>query len=306
MKLLASLGAFLLSGIINAAPLHNIVIFGDSLSDNGNLYEMMNHQLPQSPPYYEGRFSNGPVWIEYLVSSYFSNGDAHLFNYAVGGSGVGEDDEDDVLLTLKKQVNMYFLSHQDKASPDELYVIWIGANNYLGVPEDTEQTLNEVNTGIFDSVEQLISKGAKHILLLNIPNLGKTPAAVEFGSADMLDYYSLQHNERLFESFNQVKKKHPEVNWLYFDLNVLFTDVIDHPHNYNFTNVTETCSEFVSNELSKKSVLKMASFTRPTINNSACDGYLFFDLVHPTTYAHQLIAERVRELLDNSGIEFAE
>jgi len=50
MKLLATLGAFLFSGIVAATPLHNVVIFGDSLSDNGNLYEFMKHQLPQSPP----------------------------------------------------------------------------------------------------------------------------------------------------------------------------------------------------------------------------------------------------------------
>ncbi len=58
MKLLATLGAFVFSGIVADAPLHNIVVFGDSLSDNGNLYEIMKHQLPQSPPYFEGRFSN--------------------------------------------------------------------------------------------------------------------------------------------------------------------------------------------------------------------------------------------------------
>ncbi|MDF1929887.1 hypothetical protein PGH45_07210 [Legionella pneumophila] len=49
MKLLASLCAFLLSGVVSATPLNNIVVFGDSLSDNGNLYEYMKHQLPQSP-----------------------------------------------------------------------------------------------------------------------------------------------------------------------------------------------------------------------------------------------------------------
>lgn len=50
MRLLATISAFLFSGIISATPLHNIVIFGDSLSDNGNLYEFMKKQIPQSPP----------------------------------------------------------------------------------------------------------------------------------------------------------------------------------------------------------------------------------------------------------------
>ncbi|HDV5785644.1 TPA: hypothetical protein RJD83_002616 [Legionella pneumophila] len=43
----------------------NIVVFGDGLSDNGNLYAYTNHRRPASPAYYNGRFSNGPVWVEY-------------------------------------------------------------------------------------------------------------------------------------------------------------------------------------------------------------------------------------------------
>ncbi len=307
MKLLVTLGAFLFSSLINAAPLHNIVVFGDSLSDNGNLYEIMKHQLPQSPPYYEGRFSNGPVWVEYVIKSYFPNSaSAHLFDYAVGGSGVSEEEDDDVLFTLKKQVNTYLLSHQDKADPDDLYVVWIGANNYLGLPSDTEQTLNDVNAGIVHGIEKIIRKGAKHILLFNLPNLGKTPAAIEFDAEEEMNYFSMQHNEMLYQSFNQLKIDNPEVEWLYFDLGTMFADVVEHPGDYGFNNVTTTCTNSIVDELSKKSLLKMVARVTPKDNNDACDGYLFFDLVHPTAYAHQLIAEKVRQMLDVSGIEFSE
>jgi phospholipase/lecithinase/hemolysin len=51
---------FLLSILISfwslcsfSKSLNQLVVFGDSLSDRGNLYEYMNHQLPMSPPYYE-------------------------------------------------------------------------------------------------------------------------------------------------------------------------------------------------------------------------------------------------------------
>lgn len=308
MKLLVTLSAVLFSGLINAAPLHNIVVFGDSLSDNGNLYEVMKHQLPQSPPYYEGRFSNGPVWVEQVLASYFpSSATTHLLDYAVGGSGVSEeDDDDDILFTLKKQITTYLLSHDDKANADDLYVVWIGANNYLGLPSDTEKTLNDVNEGIIHSVEILISKGAKHIVLFNLPNLGKTPAAAEFDAADIMDYFSVQHNERLRQSFNKLKQSYPEVEWLYFDLGSMFNDVIDHPDHYGFTNVSGTCSNYSSDEEAKTSLLRMVSRVTPKAKGDVCDGYLFFDLVHPTTYAHGLIAEKVRIMLDEAGIEFTE
>jgi phospholipase/lecithinase/hemolysin len=307
MKLLVTLGAFLFSGLINAAPLHNIVVFGDSLSDNGNLYEIMKHQFPQSPPYYDGRFSNGPVWIEHVIASYFpTSSTTHLLDYAIGGSGVSEEDEDDVLFTLRKQVHTYLLSHQDKASADDLYVVWIGANNYLGLPSDVAKTLHDVNLGIVHSIELLLDKGAKHILLINIPDLGKTPAATEFDSADIMGIFSTHHNQMLNYSFNMLKQRHPQVEWLYFDLGTMFDDVIEHPGSYGFTNVSETCSNSIADEFTKKSLLKMVASVTPKENSDACEGYLFFDLVHPTAYAHRLIAQNVREMLDAAGIEFAD
>ncbi len=37
-----------------------------------------------------------------------------------------------------------------------------------------------------------------------------------------------------------------------------------------------------------------------------CYGYLFFDLVHPSAAAHQLIAEKVQNLLEEQGVQFSE
>ncbi len=47
-----------------------IVMFGDSLSDTGKMYSKMRGYLPSSPPYYQGRFSNGPVWLEQLTQQF--------------------------------------------------------------------------------------------------------------------------------------------------------------------------------------------------------------------------------------------
>lgn len=47
-------------------PFSRIVAFGDSLSDIGNFYRLTGGVLPP-PPYDNGRFSNGPLWIEYLA-----------------------------------------------------------------------------------------------------------------------------------------------------------------------------------------------------------------------------------------------
>ena len=72
MKKLALLGmlfpAILLTSSIGAAfdlsKVHNLVVFGDSLSDNGNSYAAVG--LPK-PPYYEGRWTNGYNWVDYFT-----------------------------------------------------------------------------------------------------------------------------------------------------------------------------------------------------------------------------------------------
>lgn len=307
MKLLATLGAFLFSGIVAAAPLHNVVVFGDSLSDNGNLYEFMKHQIPQSPPYFEGRFSNGPVWIELLMASYFpSDPKSHLLDYAFGGAGVSEEEGDDDLFTLKKEINTYLLAHHDKASEDNLYVIWIGGNNYLAMPDDVEKTLKSVNDGITHGIQKLIDKGAKHFLIVNLPDLGRTPAAIEFGSIDGMRHYSTEHNKSLYKTVEQFKATHPDVEWIFYDMGKTFAKLMENPAEYGFTNITGTCYNTLVNEETKKSVLKMVANIQPKNTMVQCEGYLFFDLVHPTALAHEILADDARHMLDEAGIQFSE
>ncbi len=308
MKLLATFAAFLFSGIVAATPIKNVVIFGDSLSDNGNLYEFMNRQLPQSPPYYEGRFSNGPVWIEHLIASYFPDNPApYLHDYAFGGAGVSAGEEDDeVLFTLGRQIKTYLKEHNDKASDDSLFIVWIGANNYLAAPEEEEQTLQDVNTGIAHGLQILVENGAKHILVLNIPDLGRTPAATEFGSIELLTYFSDRHNDMLLKTVENFKQTYSDVDWIYFDMHKAFNEVLERAEDYGFSNITGTCSDLIADELSRKSVLNMVAHVKPGRVLDGCDGYLFFDLVHPTALAHKILAAKARDLLDAIGVEISD
>ncbi|MDP3704871.1 MAG: SGNH/GDSL hydrolase family protein [Legionellaceae bacterium] len=302
--------ALLFSTLSFAEPLHKIVVFGDSLSDNGNLYEYMKHQLPLSPPYYEGRFTNGPVWVERLANTlYPSDWKAHLLDYAFGGAGVlveNGDFDDDVLFTLGREIDSYLLAHQNQADEHSLFVVWMGANNYLAVPDDVDETINAVNRNIKLSLQRLVDRGAKHILVINLPDLGNTPAAHDFEATDGLTYCSKTHNATLAKKVAQLQVENPSVQWLQFDVDQLFGHVMDDPSRFGFSNTTETCYEALLDFPSSKSVLNMVATVHPkTLKGShACDGYFFFDPVHPTALAHQLMAERIHELLTNSGITF--
>src|SRR5262245_4760808 len=71
---------------VHAANINKTIFFGDSLSDDGNLYSLLLHLVPKSPPYFEGRFSNGPTWAEHLGKYYHDKNSASYRNYAYGGA----------------------------------------------------------------------------------------------------------------------------------------------------------------------------------------------------------------------------
>lgn len=310
------LAFFLLSFSLfgHATTLDRLIVFGDSLSDNGNLYEYMKHQLPLSPPYYQGRFTNGPVWVEYLNAKFYpeespAQAQSHLLDYAFGGAGVSEqadsDDEEDALFTLSREVDGYLLSHQDQADPKALFVVWIGANNYIAMPDDPDAEVQAVNHGIQQTLERLVKKGARHFLVVNLPDLGITPAARDFDLMDTMSHMSDEHNKMLKNNIEQLKITYPDVQWMLFDVNQVLHDIIDSPATYGFTNVTDTCyEEVMDTAASNKGILNMVSTVSRHKKPNACNGYFFFDPVHPSGPTHLIMAERTKQLLDDMGITF--
>lgn len=304
MKITLTFLALIFSTLVSAAPLNKIVVFGDSLSDNGNLYAYMKQQLPLSPPYYEGRFSNGPVWVELLTTGYYSNdASTHLENYAYGGAGVTDDE--DALFSLNHELDSYFLAHQDKTDEKSLYVIWIGANNYLSLPSPIDESVKTVITGIEQNLKRLADKGAKHILVVNLPDLGLAPAARELEAVAQLTAYTNQHNDALNNSVAELQKIYPDTQFIYFDVNTPFCDMWKNPQNYGFSNVAETCYDTMINPEEAQPLLKMVSMVKLADKNPGCDGFLFFDNIHPSAAAHAIMADRTKLLLLSLGIEFS-
>ncbi len=310
MKIIFILVSLVFSTLAGAMPLNKLVVFGDSLSDNGNLYEYMKHELPMSPPYYKGRFTNGPVWVELLMDEYYSqDAQTHLLDYAFGGAGVAEEDDtdpDDVLFTLNREIDSYLLSHNDKADDQSMYVVWMGANNYLAVPENADETVETVTSGIKHELERLVEKGAKHIMVVSVPNLGRIPAAKDFDAVPLLTELSTKHNAKLKEMISEFEVSTPSVQWLYFDINNVMNELLDFPERYGLTNITDTCYEEMVNEPSDESILKMVSRVKAHAKapHNACSGYLFFDPVHPSETAHLLMVEQTKKMFDEKGITF--
>ena len=114
-----------------------IVVFGDSLTDTGNFFFISGDTYPVSPPYYDGRFSNGPVWIETFAPLLGVDADfdtpwvvdpTSADNFATGGANSGYDDIWDSTLGLLSQISA-FGYYGGSFAPDDLAVVWAGAND---------------------------------------------------------------------------------------------------------------------------------------------------------------------------------
>lgn len=288
----------------------NIVVFGDSLSDNGNLYEYMNHAIPASPPYFKGRFSNGPVWAEMLQKYLEERGQKiNLLDYAFGGAAIAEGPEDDELyFTLRREINTYLLAHDEKADPESLYVVWIGANNYLGLDPESdvasvESTVDGVVRGIRHGLGKLAKAGAKNVLVINLPDLSQTPMSKMWDAGTFFRMVSDKHNQVLANSIERVKTKYPEVNWYAYDVGIVFDKLINNPSAYGITNFNDTCYESTMPESQgARTMLQIAAKIKRKQQADGCDGFLFFDPVHPTKIAHNAFAQDILQfLLDNAA-----
>jgi phospholipase/lecithinase/hemolysin len=88
-------------------------------------------------------------------------------------------------------------------------------------------------------------------------------------------------------------------------MNGAFNEVLEHAAHYGFTNITETCARSTADVRKGLSVLKMAANMKPDSLDINCDGYLFFDLVHPTAYAHHILAGKVQTMIEAAGLELS-
>ncbi len=263
-----------------AVEFSQIFVFGDSLSDTGNIFEITEGRNPPSPPYFDGRYSDGPVWVEYLALE-LEIGPADLTNYAFGGATTGtmNQDSNPRVIGLQQQIER-FVANQTSLDPDALYIIWAGANDYLGgSASDPTQPVNQLIT----SIERLAERGAQTFLIANLPDLGELPATLNGERSPTLTTLSDRHNQGLVVRLNALSQaRSPDVNIIVLDVNTLFEEVTANPEGFGFADVTRACL---------------------AIQCQNPGEFLFWDDIHPTTAAHQQIAALALSALQPANVD---
>jgi phospholipase/lecithinase/hemolysin len=250
-----------------AGPYSQMIDFGDSLSDTGN--DLIQLGFPKAP-YFQGRFSNGPNWIDQLAAKLgVADPQPSLAggtNYAYGGATAATLTAG--VPNLPQQVQMY-LQKSPQADPKALYTVLMGANDFFGGQTDPSIPANAVNAAL----TSLIAAGAKTIIVPNLPPQGITPSIRGQGQAavNAINSLDVQFNADLAADVKTLQQNNPGVKIALVDLFDEANAIIKNPGAFGFTNVTdEGINAPPATDLSK---------------------YLFWDPVHPTTVGHTLIAD---------------
>lgn len=269
------------------------VAFGDSLSDNGNLFAASG-QPPA--PYFNGRFSNGRTWVELLAGAPMAGfspvgvvNNATSTNFAFGGART-----DAVVANppgTGTQIGA-FLARGGTFTPGSVTTLWAGANDIFQAlpaaganPATAQAVMQGVAVGAATNVGtqtgQLAAAGARQIVVMNLPNFGALPQFAGTAASGLAGFSSAAFNTALTTTVGAAAAAQPAANVTLVDIGSVFTALQAAPANYGYTNVSQQC------------LTTAACVTNPTVQA----GYAFWDGVHPTAAGHQLIAAVVTQYL---------
>lgn len=259
-------------GATSAQAYDGLVVFGDSLSDNGNLAAF---GAAPPPPYFGGRFSNGYVAVEDMASQMHVG----LQDFAYGGAQTGTGNLHSALngTGLAAQISGYGLLSGGHADAASLYVVWGGPNDFFaGTNIMDPATATTAAANMMANVNSLYAMGARDFLVPLMPNLGATPSAAATGIpgyAQLAAQQSAAYDALLGSEMAQFAATHAGVQMTIFDTPTFFTTESAILAQQGF-NVTDMCFNATAQTLCADP-----------------SHYLFWDSVHPTAVGHQLLAD---------------
>jgi outer membrane lipase/esterase len=299
------------TGVAVPTPFSAVYLFGDSLSDGGNnnlVFGGLTGPNPSSAtfipslPYASApgqrpTYSNGPVWFNSFAAGLGLGGYAQPSlagggNYAFGGArttvdGVGAPPfvPAPFPASLRTQLNGHLAT--TPVSPTALYIIAGGGNDARDTAEAvaanpanivalTTAGATAYATATAQMVGTLRANGASNIVVWNVPDLGKSPAALAGGpsAAGAASFISGAFNSALSTALAGSGAQ-------IFDLFGLVGSYVANPAAFGFTNVTQACG-FAGN---------------------GCDAAtaLFWDGIHPTAYTQGLVSTAMLAAVPEAG-----
>jgi outer membrane lipase/esterase len=298
--------AFVTASHAVAGPYTGLYIFGDSLSDSGNAalagvinagQSVTSNAYVPSAAYASGTFSNGPVWstqFATLLGLPLTPSIAGGTNYAIGGAKTSGGTPFTSLVTqvgstVPGPASPFgsLLSPTNASVPSgALYVIAGGGNNardafsaVLASPANSASIISaaasQYASDVLGMVHTLKNAGAQSIIVWNTPNIGLTPLATTLNGLvnPLASTYASATATALNNALGSALAGESGVQ--IFDTYGFLTNtvvgVLTTPGGYNGLNNALGACGFVG----------------------GCGSSIFYDGIHPTTYAHSLLAQQM-------------
>ena len=253
-----------------------IIVIGDSLSDMGNISAGTLGIQPGSS-YWQGRFSNGKVWIERLaerVGLPLARSGASGTNWAFGGAESGTGTFGSILFfpNARTQVTRY-LNTNPSIGAQNMFVVWAGANDYFDGQTNTGTPVANIQA----IIQSLHTRGARQFLVPNLPLLGNIPSYLGGPDSAAMNSRSVQHNAQLSTMLVGLRTTLAGVTITEMDVASNLNLMQTYPPIFGLTNVTQP------------------ALVGSTVNPNQ-DQFLFFDDVHPTRIGHQALSDLAFDL----------
>ncbi|KZW03230.1 hypothetical protein EXIGLDRAFT_725688 [Exidia glandulosa HHB12029] len=281
---------------LSTTKIASLVVFGDSFSDNGNgTWTLTNHTWPADPAYYDGRFSNGMVWPEYLaniIGAYklldVSYGGATINNSIVQGYS-GKDSTIPVP-SVTEQVDSYLRYNFNRSNAaSTVSILLAGVNDAFFAGDGLD--VRGLADSLTRSVKKLASKGIRTFVLPKTQPGSLLPYYSVYSNASaraIQDKFSRDFHGNLTLSLKAARLP-TSVKILLWDEMGVLKSILKKAQSSG-SSITQPCLQGVYGE----------EPTRTLCSNPG--KHAFFDVFHPSTKTHHAIAESFAALLRNSGI----
>ncbi|KAI8883760.1 carbohydrate esterase family 16 protein [Backusella circina FSU 941] len=265
---LFAIAIFYIPSFSVAATVKNLVIFGDSNSDVGNTQ----------------RWSNGPLWSEYLAFAW----DTRLYSFAYSGAVCdshvyGSTSNEKPPPSIKDQVEAFYKLKLDLNPEETVFGFWLGFNDIVEATKledtaavDIKNIVNCISQQV-KSIRKIFS--SNRVLLLNVPPLEYMPY---FADSELALNYSMATtslNKLLSKEVANLNKHHHGLEMDFVDIHTLIADLFVNPTVFGYKNsispYLDDCSEEFCSGMTNK--------------------YVWWDKTHFTTAFHRTIANSILE-----------
>ncbi|KAJ1917637.1 hypothetical protein H4219_003099 [Mycoemilia scoparia] len=279
----------------------SFIVFGDSVSDVGNKLALFNQQA-----YWNGRFTNGPVWNEYTAALL----KLPLVNYAFGGSTSsnsalinGTTTSGALIPSLLDQVDAFLKNNTNAKNPEkDIMTFQTGGNNILWplsadptfLIENEDKIIDGIANDMMTGLQKVYDAGYRRFLVWNVPGADKAPEIPDVKEIRDLVYSIItKTNTKIADSLDAFNSKNKPTFSQLYDVHSYLINTADPKVSkaLNITDITTACVQSDSG-MSKPDL---------TVCNNGYQ-HLYYDLVHPSTRIHNILGIVASEMINGSNV----